>query len=264
MKITEIIDNELPKSEPLIKTHLQPFWLAVFNYAFTKMVKKGFYSLKIKNAENYNLRDPNKSNIIYANHCCWWDGIIGYLLCNKIFKTNMHMMIEELRRFPLLSKIGAFSVEKDSPQSAVKALNYSLEVLENPENSLWIFPQGSVNPPDYRPIKFASGISYLYKKSNGVNLIPIAHRYNFIREDRPEIFIEIGKPVILDGDLPENINRKKFTQFLEDNFTNLLDKQRENICQGNMEGYELFFQSRLCLAKLIEKHFTWFVRTFNA
>jgi hypothetical protein len=170
------------------------------------------------------------------------------------------MMIEELYRFPLLSRIGAFSVEKDSPQAAIKAINYCAGFLNNPDGSLWIYPQGSVMPPDHRPIKFANGIAYLCSKLDGINLIPVAHKYVFLREDRPEILIEIGKPIILNS---SNIDRKELTAFLESEFTKLLNKQKNDISEGNLEGYEFIFKSRLCIAKLIEKYFTWFVRSFT-
>lgn len=255
-----MINVETNCDKPIIQVNKQDFWLRVFDFSFERMVKKGFYSLRVKNAENFNLRDSNNGNIIYGFHSCWWDGIIAYLLCRKVFKTQLNMMVEELYRFPLLSRIGAFSVEKKSPQAAIKALNYSLDIVKNPTQSLWIYPQGTVMPPDARPVKFANGISYLCKKSKGVNLIPIANRYTFLREDRPEILVEIGKPIIIKDN---NFDKKEFTKYLENELTVLLDKQHEEISQGKLDEYKLMFKSRLCVAKLIEKHFTNFVRTFN-
>jgi len=261
-KNTDTIKYNIPGKkldEPDIKDHYQMFWLNVFEFAFSSMIRKAFYSFRVKNRENFELRDKSKGSILFANHSCWWDGLVAYILCRKALHANIRMMIEELYRFPLLSRIGAFSVEKDSPQSAIKALNYSASFLKRPETSLWIYPQGTVMPPDYRPIKFASGVAYLCSKLDGINLIPIAQKYNFIREDRPEIFIEIGKPIILEN---KNIDRKEFTYMLEQEFTALLDNQRIDISTGNLDGYEFIFKSRLCVAKLIEKYFTQFVRTF--
>ena len=120
-----------------------------------------------------------------------------------------------------------------------------IEFLKNPKNSLWIFPQGIVMPPDYRPVKLASGIAYICKKLDGVNLIPIAHRYNFIREDRPEVFVEVGKPIISDNN---SIDKKEFTKFLENELTRLLDNQKQDISTGNLEKYEFFIKSRLCFS----------------
>lgn len=262
MKTMEIFDkNDNLADGPSIRTEIDFFWNRVFNFAFTNMLRKAFYSVRIKNAQNYELRNPEFGNIIYANHCCWWDGMIGHLLCNRVFKTKLHMMIEQLYRFPLLAKTGAFSVDKNSPQSAIKALNYSVEILKNPANSLYIFPQGKVMPQDFRPIKFANGISYICKKLGQVNLIPITNRYTFLREDRPESLIEVGKPIIIsDG---KNIDKKLFTEELEKSFEENLDKQRLEIAMENLDGYDYILKSRLCVAKLIEKNFTSFVRNLN-
>lgn len=263
MNLTEIIEhiktNKPKPNEPDIKDKFQPFWLFVFDFGFSSMLKKSFYSIRVKNKENYDLRDKSKGCIIFANHCCWWDGLVAYILCRKVLHTSLRMMVEELYRFPLLSRIGAFSVDKDSPQAAVKALNYCTEFLSNPEGTLWIYPQGFVMPPDHRPVKLANGIAYLCSKLDGINLIPIAHRYNFLREDRPEILIEIGEPIVLKNN---EIDRKEFTHYLEEEFTKLLDNQRMDISQGNLEGYEYYMKTRLCVVKLIEKYFTWFVRKF--
>ena len=248
------------KTDPFIKSEFNPFWMNVFYYVFLNMAKKSFYSMRIKNAINFEKRDKSRSSIFFATHCSWWDGPIAYLLCRGVLKTNMRMMIHELYRFPLLSKIGAFSVEKDSPQASVKSLNYCVKFLQDPQSSLWIFPQGFVMPPDYRPLTFASGLSYLCKKVEKVNLIPIAHRYNFLREDRPEILIEVGKPILIESN---SLTKKEITAYLEDNFTNFLDNQRWDVSLGNLENYEFFFKSRLCMAKIIENHFTSFVRSFN-
>ena len=257
MENTEFIQDGIT---PSIRAEFSPFWMNAFYYAFLNMAKRSFYSMRVKNAENFEQRDKSKGTIFFATHCSWWDGPIAYLLCRGVLKTNIRMMIEELYRFPLLSRIGAFSVEKDSPQSSLKSLNYCVNFLQQPESSLWIFPQGFVMPPDYRPIKFGSGLSYLCRKLNGVNLIPIAHRYNFLREDRPEILIEVGKPILVASD---SINRKEFSLYLEDNFAKFMDMQRYDVSQGNLEKYEFFFKSRLCLAKIIENKFTSFVRSFD-
>ncbi|MDD3012788.1 MAG: lysophospholipid acyltransferase family protein [Candidatus Gastranaerophilales bacterium] len=260
-EITEgVATGKTELNKPQIKDKWQLFWLNIFEFAFSSMLKKAFFSVRIKNKENYDLRDKTRGCIIFASHCCWWDGLVAYTLSRKVFNTNIRMMVEELHRFPLLSRIGAFSVDKNSPQAAVKALNYCTEFLNNPESVLWIYPQGTVKPPDYRPVKFASGMAYLCSKLDGINLIPIAHRYNFLREDRPEVFIEVGKPIILDS---TKIDRKEFTAFLEREFTQLLDKQKNDISEAKLEGYEFIFKSRLCVAKLIEKYFNWFVRSFT-
>ena len=154
------------------------------------MLQHRFFALRYKNKkiydENYN---PNYPCIFYAQHCNWWDGIVCYNLCKRVFHKRITMMIEEMNRIPLFNYAGAFPVNKKSAQSAMVALKHAVEVLvddKSKNTALWIFPQGIIRPPHYRPIEFQTGIAYIaqnvVKKVGGVNLIPLSYEYCFLRE----------------------------------------------------------------------------------
>jgi len=257
MKNDEALYSDIPPSKqrmdtkPFISSEISPFCVSVCNMIFYKMLESSFNSIRVKNVENYELRNPEKGNIFYGLHSCWWDGMVSYYLCKKILGTNIRMMIEQLHQFPVLAKIGAFSVDKKSTSSVIKALNYSVDIVKDPKTSLWLFPQGIVKPPEHRPVKFNSGISYLCRQVDGVNLFPVAVKYSFLRENKPEILIEIGSPIIVNND---NFNREEFTEFLEHDMTELADKQRLEISKGNLDGYKTFYQSKIGLFKRIEKY----------
>ena len=110
-------------------------------------------------------------------------------------------MVAELKRFPLLRRGGAFSVNKKSPQASMEALKYSVRVLKDLNNILYIYPQGIIKPPNFRPIEFQSGVSYIAEKAakayGKVNLIPIAVDYVFLRDNRPEVWVEFGEHIEL-------------------------------------------------------------------
>ena len=114
---------------------------------------------------------------------------------------------------------------------------------------IWIFPQGKVMPPDFRPIKFESGLSYITSKVKGVNLIPVSLRYTFLRDVKPEIFAEIGEPIEIKNGVT---NKKEFTRFLEEDLTNIADAQINKITQGDLNGYEYIYQSKLPIFKRLE------------
>ena len=231
-----------------------PFWMWVADMFFYNMLENRFFSLKIKNEENYNKRNPDFANIIYAPHNNWWDGIVGYNLCRRVFKTKIRMMIEEMNRFPILAKAGAFPVNKKSAQASMKALQYSVEQLCNKEISLWLFPQGIIRPPMYRPIEFQTGMAYIAKnvvqKAGGINLIPVAVNYPFLREDKPEVLCEVGEPVILTD---ANFDRKELTHRLEHEFEALCDRQFDDIRHGRVEEYEYLYKQKLKWYKKLEK-----------
>ena len=163
-------------------------------------------------------------------------------------------MVEELNRFPLLRRGGAFNVNKKSAQASMEALKYSVEVVGDTNNILYIFPQGIIKPPNYRPIEFQSGLTYIAekaaKKYGKVVLMPIAVNYMFLRDNRPEVLVEIGEPIELHSDKP---NRKEYTEFLAHKLQDLCDKQFYDISQGHFQGYDTLFQRKLKWYRRIEQ-----------
>ena len=74
-------------------------------------------------------------------------------------------MVEELNRFPILRRAGAFNVNKKSPQASMEALKYSVNALGDTNNILYIFPQGIIKPPNFRPIELQTGLAYIADKA---------------------------------------------------------------------------------------------------
>lgn len=242
------------KREKFRKSKNDPFWTFIADVFFFSMIENRFYSMKIKDGKNFKLRNPDYPCIFYAPHSNWWDGLVGYNLCKRFFNKKINIMVEELNRFPILSLVGAFSVDKTSPQQAIKALKYSVEVLKDKEKVIWIFPQGIINPPNARPIEFQTGLTYIAQNSikeyGGINLCPLAINYAFLREDKPEIIVDVGEPIILTDATQD---RHELTKYLENNFTQLCDKQLDNIHKGNVDDYEYIFKQILPWYKRFEK-----------
>lgn len=243
--------------EKFRKAHHYKFWGVIADLFFYNMIENRFFALKIKNSENYNKRNKDFANIIYAPHWNWWDGIVGYNMCNRVFKTKLIMMIEELNRFPILAKVGAFPVNKKSPQAAMKALKYAYEELSKDKNkSLWIFPQGIIKPPNFRPIEFQTGLTYIAQKcikhAGGINLIPVCVNYTFLREDKPEVLVEVKEPITL-TDYNQIADRHQFTNKLAKQFQQDLDAQALDISKGHLNGYDFLFKQKLPWYKKLEK-----------
>ena len=218
------------------------------------MLENRFYSFKIKNADNLKKRNPDYASILYAPHCNWWDGIVGYNIVKRLLDARMRMMIEEMNRFPILAKAGAFPVNKKSAQASMQALQYAVDQLCEKDIVMWLFPQGIIRPPMYRPIEFQTGMAYLaknvIKKCGGINLVPVAVNYAFLREDKPEVLAEIGEPIVLTD---SNIDRRELTHRLESEFEQFCDNQFNDIRNGNLEGYEYLFKQKLKWYRRLEK-----------
>lgn len=243
------------KEEKFKPAKTSRFWLWVASMFFFNMLQNRFYAFRYKGAENYFDGDKNVPTILFAPHCNWWDGIVLYNTTHRIFHKEIRLMVEELNRFPLLRRGGAYSVNKKSPQSAMQALKYSVDVVGDLRNILCIFPQGIIRPPHYRPIEFQTGLAYIaqnaVKKYGRVNLIPMAIDYTFFRDNRPEVIVEFGQRIELSKDKP--LNRKDLTHYLEHALEQVCDNQAKSISSGEISEYNILFKQHLKWYRRIEQ-----------
>lgn len=231
-----------------------PFWLFIADFVFPKMIGARFHSIMYKGIENLEERDKTKAVIFYTNHNNWWDGILGFNVARRIMHGRLRLMIEEMNRFPLFQYIGCFPINKKSAQDAIKSLKYAATTLDKPDINFWLFAQGIIRPPHYRPIVFQTGIAYLIenavKNYGGVNICPVSVNYTFLRQDKPEIVIEFGK-VQTFYEFKED--RKKFCNKLEKEFEILQDNQRAQISKDNFAGYKYLYKQKLSWWRGIER-----------
>lgn len=247
--------NRKEKFRPATTT---PFWEHVADLFFFNMIEHRFHAMIIKNEQYFDERNKDYASIFFAPHSNWWDGIVGYNMMRRVFKTTVRMMVEEMNRFPILSKAGAFPVNKFSPQDAMISLKYVVDDLgTHKEHGLWIFPQGIIKPPNFRPFEFQTGLTYIAQKIalkyGGINLFPIAVNYAFLREDSPEVIVEVGKPIIIEAEEAKSIKRHEFTKNCEQSFTQLCDNQLHDLSLGNLDGYRYLFKRRVHWYRRIEK-----------
>ena len=236
--------------DPFIKAEHSQFWLAIWNFTVNILLRRRFYSIRVKNAHHYDLRDKDVACIYYSQHSCWWDGMVAYYLCKYLFNDQINMMVEDLIKFPLLGKVGAFSIDKKTPKTTLRSMKYCADFLNKEKISLWLFPQGVIMPPNHRPLEFQKGVGFLAQRVKRVNLFPIAIQYVFLRQGLPEVLIDIGKPITVNG---EDVDKDKFTEFLENDFTKVLDNQLKEISNGEIEKYKILYKKWDGVGKHIEK-----------
>lgn len=242
------------KEEKFKPAKTSRFWLWVASNFFYNMLQNRFFAFRYTGEENVFGADKGTPTILFSPHCNWWDGIVMYNITHRIFHKEIRLMVEELNRFPLLRHAGAYSVNKKSPQTAMQALKYSVEVVGDLRNMLCIFPQGIVRPPFYRPFNFQTGLAYIAtkacKKYGKINLVPVALDYCFLRDNRPEIVAEFGKRIeITDPDL----DRKELTHVLENALTQVSNKQFETISRGELDEHKFVFKQHLKWYRKIEQ-----------
>ena len=243
------------KEEKFRPARTSKFWLWIADWVFHGMLEKRFSAFRYKGVENYKNRDENYPTILFAPHNNWWDGIVGYNICSRICHKEIRIMIEELNRFPVIRRGGGYSVNKKSALTAMESLKYSVRVLKDKKSHLYLFPQGVISPPNHRPIEFQTGLSYIaqngVKEYGKINLVPVAVNYFFMRDNRPEVWVEFGENISL---TESDIDRKEYSQYLAGVLEKLCDKQIKEISNAEFDGYQTLFEQKLAWYRQFEQH----------
>jgi chlorobactene lauroyltransferase len=216
------------------------FDMLFFRYN-TRMLRKHFAKVHLSGLEHLKPLDRSLPIIFFGNHSNWWDGLLEYFLAREVFHLDLYLMMEEKQmvRYKFFRWVGAFSVNRDSPRQAVESMQYAASLFTEPNRALWIYPQGVMQPNDRRPLDFFPGlvriISMIGKR---VQLVPFAHRYEFMMEQRPEAFTLLGAPLTMEG----NVDRQSATVKCAATVTNLLDTLRSRIAQNELQHFTTVLQ----------------------
>src|SRR5215204_1822114 len=211
---------------------------AVYN---RNLLRRRFYSFQVSGLDFLLNKSPNTPLIIYCNHSSWWDGLV---VCEISYRGGLDsfIMMEEkrLRNLFLFRLLGAFSVVREKPHEALKSIFYGAELLKhNSARTLWIFPQGEILPSDLRPLKFYNGVSKIIEKVGTCATASLSMKYEFLGEFKPQIFVKIGKPEIIQVD--SDFHSKSLTERLASRLTENLDSLKTDIIKRNFAGYRTIF-----------------------
>ncbi len=208
---------------------------AVYN---RNLFKRRFHSLQVSGLDSLTERDKNFPLLIYANHSSWWDGLVAFEISRRAKLDSFWMMEEkQLRKLRLFRRLGAFSVVREKPREAVKSVSYAAEILQKkPSRAVWIFPQGEILPNELRPLGFYNGLTKIAEKVGSCYAVPLAMRFEFSGEFKPDIFVKIGKPKIFNAG--ESIDYKMITTIFEDELTETLNVLKMQILTKKTEDYQ--------------------------
>ncbi len=208
---------------------------AIYNQ---NLLKRRFHSIQVSGLDFLREKDRQLPLIIYANHSSWWDGLAAFQISYNT-KLDSFIIMEEkqLRKLYLFRKLGAFSIIRENAREAYKSLNYAAELLKkNVNRTLWIFPQGEILPNDIRPLKFYNGLTKIVEKVGNCYVLPVAFRYEFLGNYKPEIFVQIGEPEIYKS--CKNLPIKIGTQIFSEKLTVILDSLMQDVLNKNVNSFE--------------------------
>ena len=138
--------------------------------------------------------NPAVPTLFVANHSNWWDGFLAFLVSRTLgIRFRILMEAQHLARYRFFLRIGARPLRREPPRAAWADLAAAAEELAA-GTGLWIFPQGERRPAGERPLRCERGAAQLVRAGPGpVRVCPVAFRYAFLGEQRPEAFVLVGE-----------------------------------------------------------------------
>lgn len=191
--------------------------------------------------------------IVYMNHPSWWDGYMAHLLNHLVLRRAFrpYVMMEEpqLRRYRFFSWSGAFSVDRHDARSAMRSVAYVAQQLAGARPAcLYIFPQGAITPTDRRPIAVFGGLAHVVRRCGGATLWPVALRYEFRGEQRPEALIRAGPAHYASAES----SPRALTAEAAARLTAACDALRAEYTAGDLAGYRALLRGRPGVNRLFD------------
>jgi chlorobactene lauroyltransferase len=203
------------------------------------------------------LPDPSIPVLWYGNHSSWWDGYVPFALNQLLWKREGYVVIEDkqLSRYQFFRWAGGFSINRSDARAAMASLNYAARLLiEGRNRALLIYPQGEIAGNDSRPLRFFTGLGHVVKTAlrerTPLALVPLALRYEFIGEQKPEAFASFGPPLIL---TESTVNPKTLTVELENALTAELDQLRDDVAHYQFDGFTTLISGGLSINRIFDR-----------
>ncbi len=176
-------------------------WLA--HAILQRAIGKRFHAVWSHGAEHLAALPKNRGVLVCVNHTNWWD---GFVLSNWLhpyrtrFERDQYLAMEQenLARYRMLGKMGAFGLELRDPRKLVAGMRRAVHLLKEPGTLVWMFPQGVIRHPT-APIRIKPGANLLASRAK-VPILPAALRYEWLVESRPSVMIRFAPPLPHDAD----------------------------------------------------------------
>ncbi|MEI6758076.1 MAG: glycerol acyltransferase [Chlorobium sp.] len=197
--------------------------------------------------------------VFYSNHSCWWDGFWSQLCTEEFFHQNLHIIIEylQLQKHRFFTKVGAFSLDRSRPRSAITTIRYAAELLTAPskrQNALWIFPQGVIEHVDKRPLFFFKGtaaiVSRVLDSVPSIYVVSVVSRIDYLEEQKPELFLSFREPLLVTP--TEFSGTEALTAYMQRMTETHLDELKEKILNRTLDDVKTIVRGRLSINRKTE------------
>lgn len=145
-----------------------------------------------------------QSSLYLVNHHYWFDGLTPLLLNRYVFRQRLRAVMEDvqLRKHPFFSRLGAFSINRGHPRSAMRSLDIAADWLNEEGHCLFLFPEGKLVDATL-PISIESGVLRVIANAPMADVVPIATHIHFLSGPKPVMLIRSGEPIRITDRMPK-------------------------------------------------------------
>jgi 1-acyl-sn-glycerol-3-phosphate acyltransferase len=178
--------------------------------------------------------------LFVMSHSAWWDVLVGYYLSRRLIRRESYAPMDEaqLRRYPVLARIGVYSLDRFSVGGVRAFLRYTTALLRG-ERAVWITPQGEIASGWRRPVRFQPGVGHLVRRVGRLAVIPVAMAYEFGEEPRADIFIKFGPPRLFGQ---PRADAEAITRILEGDLEAGLDALQGSVRAGDRTPFTVLLE----------------------
>ena len=238
------------------RSRLYTLW---FGWYSRRQFRRYFNSVRVFMQSGVQEMEHGIPVVFYANHSCWWDGFWSQLCTEELFHQNLHIIIEfkQLQKHRFFTRIGAFSLDRSHPRSAIQTIHYAAELLtakSERQNALWIFPQGRIESIDKRPLFFFKGtasiVSRVLETIPGICLVSVVSRIEYLEEQKPELFLSFREPLQITP--TEFLGPDALTAYMQRMTETHLDELKEKIINRTFDDAHLLVRGKPSINRRIE------------
>lgn len=163
----------------------------IFRLLTRYLMSHKFHSVHIEG----DFEDTGKPVLVIANHVSWWDGFWILYLNIKVLRRRFHFMMleEQLKKHWYFQYIGGYSVKKKT-RSIVESIGYTIELLRDNGNMVFMFPQGEITSMQNHDIKFEKGAQRIVDgSSDDVQVLFMANFIDYFSDPKPNLYMYLQK-----------------------------------------------------------------------
>lgn len=179
----------------LLQRALRRHTVSLMDRMILRSLRGHFRAVHLREEARPDLQRPT---VVFGNHFYWWDGYLGNLLRMR-WQIDALAWMEDWRRFPPFSALGALPFPPDQPHLRAKTIRDSVRRLRSAPDTLFLFPEGALHAGE-QLLPFQRSLYWLHCQIPNLQMIPWAIWIDSQVHQYPVIYMHVGKPFVCDSD----------------------------------------------------------------